>query len=231
MNLDRALERAHAMNAKPASDGTPPKGAAKLYADIEYELAMGDSTPEQDRSGEAALAVLEEHYPGIKQRADDVVENGHIPAMSRAAKDRALGPGEKPDTDTGGSTAVATRPRTVPAPARQRVARARVARSRPRGRSGGRQARAVAYQLDTATGGWGSVAAMFLVGGVLLSILLLALRNAGGISKLETGITTAIGWVISPAIDPLRPPGTNTIPPAGTINAYGRATPAGGFRP
>lgn len=241
MNLDRALERAHAMNAAPAADGTPPKGAARLYADIEFELAMGDPTPEQERSGEAALAVLEEHYPGIKNRADDIVENGHIPQLSRKANDRVFGPrkrtrGEHSDHDAGGKgggVAAPPRPAAVPAPARQTVQRARVTRSRPRNPA--RAAKTVAYQLDDASGGWGSVLAMFLVGGVLLSILLLALRQTSSITKAETGVTNVISWILNPAVDPLRPPGSNTIAksrtPSPTINAYGRPTPAGGFRP
>ena len=237
MNLDRALEHAHAMKASAGPDGTPPKGAARLYADIEYELAMGDGTPEQDQAGESALAVLEEHYPGIKKAADDVVENGHIPRMSRKAKDRALGPktateGGEHDR-AGGGVVTPTKPAAVPRSARQVVQRARVTRSRPR--NGGRAVRTVAYQVDNATGGWGSVAAMFLVGGVLLSILLLTLRNASSVAKVETGVNSVIGWIINPAIDPLRPPGSNTIAssrkPAPTTNAYGRPTPAGGFRP
>ena len=202
MNLDKALTQAHAMSgARPRPNGTPPKGAARLYADIEYELAMGEPTPEQEQAGERALAVLEEHFHGIKDASDTVVENGHIPRMSRKAKDQALG---APETrQEGGGTATATRPTTVPKPARQAVKRARAARSAPRAaaHTAGRSLSIV----NQATGSWGDDAWIFVLGGFGLAFLFLVLTHPQGLRNLATGASNLTRWVIDPTIDPLRP--------------------------
>lgn len=243
MNLDRALEHAHAMTGtKPGPDGTPPRGAARLYADIEYELAMGDPTPGQERSGERALAVLEEHFPGIKHASDTIVENGHIPRMSRKAKAQVF----QHDETTGGGTVTATRPRhagaprasepvvqrPVPRPARQRVQHARRQRAVPRSVTSN-ATRSVKI-VDQATGGWGDDVWLFVLGGFALSFIFLLLTRPKGLSSFATGASNVVRWVIDPAIDPLRPPGSSTLPrsrPAPTINVAGRPTVAGGFRP
>ncbi len=75
MNLDRALRRANTV--------TGEKAAARLYADIEAELAMGEPTTEQEHAGEAALRVLEERHLGIQRRSRALVEDGHVPNLSR----------------------------------------------------------------------------------------------------------------------------------------------------
>lgn len=223
MNIKTALDRAHAL--KP----TQAAAAASLYSDIDYELAFGNVEEDDYERAEDALAYLREHFPDVEAKSRDRVANGHTPKLSTGARNHVFS--QDGEEESGGkSTAVATRAKAVPARARQHVATRRARYQSTRRPRYAPAARKVAYQVDDASGGWGSVVAMLLVGGVLLSILLLALEKSAGIAKLETGVTNVIGWVLNPAIDPLRPPGT-TKTPAPTANAYGQPTPAGGVRP
>jgi hypothetical protein len=76
MNLERASERAHSVSGW--------KTAARLYNDIEYELALGEPGPRLEIAGEAALAHLERRFPGVRQAARQIEEP---PNLSRRASD------------------------------------------------------------------------------------------------------------------------------------------------
>lgn len=79
MNLDAAERHAQTVSGDRA--------AARLYADIESELSLGDASEEQDAAGERALSILEGRFPGVRQASHDVVAyGGHVPRLSRAAK-------------------------------------------------------------------------------------------------------------------------------------------------
>lgn len=80
MNLDRAVERARGERG--------PKGAATLYNDIEYELAMGDYTEEQAEQAEQALTLLEREHPGVREQARQVTTP---PQISHSASRRIRG--------------------------------------------------------------------------------------------------------------------------------------------
>jgi hypothetical protein len=74
MNLQRAITR--------ASSVAGPKGAARLYNDIEYELALGDPSPLLEDAGEHALALLEGRFPGVREAAREIEQP---PSLSRQA--------------------------------------------------------------------------------------------------------------------------------------------------
>ena len=79
MNLERASERAHSVPG--------PKTAARLYNDIEYELALGEPDDRLENAGEQALALLEDRFRGVRDAAREIEEP---PSLSRRAGD-ALG--------------------------------------------------------------------------------------------------------------------------------------------
>jgi hypothetical protein len=79
MNLERAVERTGLVRG--------PKSAARLYNDIEYELALGEPDGRLEDAGERALALLEDRFPGVRDAAREIEEP---PSLSRRAAD-ALG--------------------------------------------------------------------------------------------------------------------------------------------
>jgi hypothetical protein len=64
MILDHAVER--------ALNGRNMKRAAVLANDIEFELALGALTAEQEVQGEAPPELLEQRYPGVREAAREV---------------------------------------------------------------------------------------------------------------------------------------------------------------
>lgn len=80
MNLERANERARSVPG--------PKNAARLYNDIEYELALGEPDDRLETAGEQALATLEDRFPGIREEAREIEEP---PSVSRRAGDTLHG--------------------------------------------------------------------------------------------------------------------------------------------
>ena len=80
MNLERASERAHNVSGS--------KTAARLYNDIEYELALGKPDPRLETAGEQALAHLDGRFPGIRDAARQIEEP---PNLSRRAGDALQG--------------------------------------------------------------------------------------------------------------------------------------------
>jgi hypothetical protein len=76
MNLERASERAYSVRG--------PKSAARLYNDIEYELALGEPDNRLENLGEQALALLENRFPGVQEAARQIDEP---PSLSRQAGD------------------------------------------------------------------------------------------------------------------------------------------------
>jgi hypothetical protein len=80
VNLERASERAHSVSGW--------KTAARLYNDIEYELALGEPGPRLETAGEQALAHLESRFPGVREAARQIEEP---PSLSRRAGDALHG--------------------------------------------------------------------------------------------------------------------------------------------
>jgi hypothetical protein len=80
MNLERASERAHIARGR--------KSAARLYNDIEYELALGEPDDRLESAGEQALALLEDRFPGVQEAARQIEEP---PSLSRRAVDALHG--------------------------------------------------------------------------------------------------------------------------------------------
>jgi hypothetical protein len=74
MNLERASERAYSVRG--------PRSAARLFNDIEYELALGEPDDRLENIGEHALAVLESRFPGVREAARQIEEP---PSLSRRA--------------------------------------------------------------------------------------------------------------------------------------------------
>jgi hypothetical protein len=80
MNLERASERAYSVRGRWS--------AARLYNDIEYELALGEPGPHSETAGEQALALLENRFPGVREAARQIEEP---PSLSRRAGDALHG--------------------------------------------------------------------------------------------------------------------------------------------
>jgi hypothetical protein len=74
MNLERASQRAASVRG--------PKSAARLYNEIEYELALGEPEDHLESIGEQALVLLEQRFPGIRRAAREIEEP---PSLSRRA--------------------------------------------------------------------------------------------------------------------------------------------------
>jgi hypothetical protein len=206
VNVKNAMERAKAL--KPAAPGQRGQqaAAADLYGDIDYELALGDVGEEDYEQGENALAYLEEHFPGVRKQAHSRVENGRTPQLSNSAKNEVWKGADKPTA--GGGTAVATRPRAVPAPVRQRVATRRSSYQASRTPRFAPTRRTISTIDQAATGGVGAVLWYGVLGAVGLSLLYLVLAGRGpqGVGKLFTGGSNVLNWIIDPTTDPLRPP-------------------------
>lgn len=191
MNITTATQKAHAL--KPGQN----TAAQDLYTDIEYELEHGVDNQDDYEEGENALAYLEEHFPDIRDRARQRVTDGkHTPRLSRKAAREVYG-----ETETG---TVATKEK-VPEQARRRVATRR-ARYQARRQPAFPTTRQTLQVVDQATGSWGSTVWAGVLGAVGLSLLYLVLTKPTGVSRLSTGVTNALSWIINPTIDPLRPP-------------------------
>ena len=76
MNLERASQRAATVRGR--------KSAARLYNEIENELALGELDDHLEIIGEQALALLEERFPGVREAAREIEEP---PSLSRRAGD------------------------------------------------------------------------------------------------------------------------------------------------
>lgn len=188
-NLDTAVAKAHKVRG--------PEEAARHYADVDTELGLGEYTEDQAEQGEEALRVLEEKYPGIRQRSHQKVENGgHTPNLSRRAK-RNLDQPPKPRSREQPHPRNGARRPTAPAPAR------RPARSRSQSwGSGAWQATGIPSTTLSA-----SQLAMRTLGGIAgLSFLYLLLspRGSAAVSLTGSGLTHALEAFTNPAIDPFR---------------------------
>ena len=80
MNLKRASERACSVRRL--------KSAARLYNEIEYELALGEPNDRLENIGEQALALLEHRFPGVREAARQIEQP---PSLSRRAGDALRG--------------------------------------------------------------------------------------------------------------------------------------------
>jgi hypothetical protein len=80
MNLERARERAYSVRGR--------RSAARLYNEIEYELALGEPDDGLENAGEQALGLLEDRFPGVRGAARQIEEP---PSLSRRASDALHG--------------------------------------------------------------------------------------------------------------------------------------------
>jgi hypothetical protein len=196
MNLDRAVERARSVNGQ--------KTAARLYADTEFELAMGEPTDEQEQQGEEALRVLEQRFPGIKSHADDVVENGHVPNLSR----KGWGNVNRP---RGEHSASGSRPARRPHIPQQ--PKPTIRRPSPRTGRRGSSRGSFGGSLLSATGASSaadSTAEMLmkligLIAGLSLLYVVLKPNGSRALQLASSGLTKGVDVLVNPAIDPLRP--------------------------
>jgi hypothetical protein len=85
MNLARACQRAVTVPGR--------KSAARLYNNIEYELALGEPDKPLEEVGEQALALLEERFPGVREAAREIEQP---PSLSRRAASGLHGIGARP---------------------------------------------------------------------------------------------------------------------------------------
>jgi hypothetical protein len=76
MNLERAIRRASSVPGH--------KSAARLYNDIEFELALGEPSDRLEDACERALALLENRFPGVRDAAREIEDP---PSLSRRASD------------------------------------------------------------------------------------------------------------------------------------------------
>jgi hypothetical protein len=218
-NLDTAVAKAHRVRG--------PEEAARHYANVDTELGLGNYTEDQAAQGEEALSVLEQRFPGVRQRSHDkVAGGGHTPELSRRAKHNLDGPEprkrEEPHPRAG------TR-RPSPAAPGRRPARSR---SRSWGSNAWQQTGIPSTTLSA------SQLAMRTLGGIAgLSFLYLLLspRGSRAVSLTGSGITHSLQALVNPAVDPfrvgsltkaaapatVRPPTTN-LPP---LTALPLATP------
>jgi hypothetical protein len=200
MNIHTALERAQQL--KP----TQKAAASDLYGDIDYELAFGDVDQETYEQAEDALALLEERFPGIRRDAHDKIATGRIPNLSRKGKDRAMGEpvaaGESSPTRNGTVAPAATQ---VPERSQQT---AKTRRATWRATRAPRYARQTVRIANQATGGWGSLimTTILTAGGLAFLYLMVAGKGPQGLARLFSGLSTVLGWIISPTVDPLNPP-------------------------
>lgn len=166
-------------HAHHAAEGVrTAKQAARLYNNIEYELALGEHPAEHQAEGERALRHLEEHFPGVKDQAREVTEP---PATSRTASRNLRPPAPKPSP--------APRPRRRRPPAQR-----------------ARQVVSAAYDAASDTTA-GELVGQFVLGGLVLSIFYLFLTRAAAAGKLFQGATSVVRAVVSPVVDPLNPRG------------------------
>ncbi len=188
---------------------TGPKAAAKLYNDIEYELALGNPDPGDESAGEQALSTLRSRFPGVESAARDV---DTPPKLSRRAgasvgghegRSRRANPtssSRRTATTSRGSSA--PRPRPTSSSGRGRQAAGTVARQ---ARTYGDRGTEIVTG-ETASS-WGNLALNLVLGGVVLSIFYLLLTKAKGASGLVTGASHVVRAVVSPTVDPLNPKG------------------------
>jgi hypothetical protein len=225
MTTATALKKAQAL--KPSQ----PKQAAHLYATVEWELAyleqeldnplMEDRHPEleQQRSaGEAALARIEETFPDIKAQADEIEAPRSLSARATAGlsadqehdepqtSEAAPPPGAGETSPAPASSSRAPQPGQT---ARRRRSAARARRSFPRNPVVN-VAGSTLSLVNQSTGGWGDEIWDFALGGVGLAVFFLILSQPAGVSKLVTGLSNLVNWVVNPSIDPLRPTGATT---------------------
>jgi hypothetical protein len=187
-----------------------PKAAASLYNEIEYELALGDPSPQDEAAGESALRILRANYPDVQSQAREVQAP---PSLSRTAKDNAHSEGRRrrasaPSKKTSSSSSSARRDPVIkraPAPAPRRAPG--VSSRRGAKRAITRTAGYVISNGASSASDWGSVVMQFVLGGVLLSLGYLLLTKSKGTSALFTGLTNTVKAVVSPTVDPLNPHG------------------------
>lgn len=198
MNLDRAIERAGSV--------TTPKQAAELYNDIDYELALGEPTSDQEAAGEQAQAELRARFPGVEQQAREVEKP---PSTSRTASQNLGGAGgggrRRGEHGGAGDTRPARRgPRSErgrsgasPRRAAPRSSSSAARRSSSRSSSG-------PGLSDLAPGFDATDSALFLIRAILLLGLgyFVLTKGAGAFSSVLGMLSGGVQRIVSP-VDPL----------------------------
>jgi hypothetical protein len=179
---------------------TGPKSAARLYNDLEYELAFSDNEEDYER-GERALRELEQRFPGIERQAREITDP---PKLSRRAGENLHGGRQH-------HAPLQAKPRrqaqaAARAGAGSPLARATTIHARRRSTAGwaGRRfqqtgipgASESAAQLTMRTIGW--------IAGLSFLYLILQPRGSNAVSSFFSTATTAFRGFASPNVDPLQ---------------------------
>lgn len=233
-----------------------PEEAARMYADVDTELGIGDYGEDDYQAGEQALRDLETKFPGVRQRAyDKVAYGGHVPKLSSSAQ-KALSEPAAP-LQAQSKEEHAARKSQPGRSRKQRIASATVIHGRPRARARGRSRAQWAVRQTGVPAAAESVSQLALktLGGILgLTFVFLLVNEKGNgpraVQLGASGIEHSIAALISPTVDPLR--STNaaqaqiakqeTIQPAagvtnsleqitGAINGIAASVGAGQHRP
>jgi hypothetical protein len=192
MNLASAPGKAKGLGA--GAD----KAAARLYNDVEQELALGSYSEDDADAGENALSILEERFPGVRTAARNVTDP---PALSRSAKRQADGPGEDDRDDEDDSD---ERERGVDrAP---RSSRSSSGRGRNAARSSRRSSSSSALFARATGGAGGNVSSAVILGlqGLLIAGLayqVLQPKGAGALSDVLGAIEGGFQRIVQP-VDP-----------------------------
>lgn len=204
MNLDRALERAGSVST--------PRQAAELYNNIEYELALGEPTGDQEAAGEQALEQLRSRFPGVEAQAREVEKP---PSLSPAGKRGERGEhasNDRQGTPRGGHQRQGTR---SPSAGGNRSPRRPPAGPRGGSSSSGRSRSSSGPGIgDLAPGFDATDSALFLLRTVLLLgvgyFILANKRGPAAFSSILGSVTGAVRAFVAP-VDPF---GSNSTTPA-----------------
>lgn len=182
-----------------------PEEAARMFADVDTELGVGDYGEDEYQAGEQALRDLEANFPGVRERAySKVAYGGHVPNLSSSAQKNL----DRPEAPLAAQTPREhqARRRQPNRTRKQRIASATVIHGRPRSRSVWRS-RAFRQTGVPAAADSVSQLALKTIGGVLgLSFvyLLLSPRGSRAVQLGGSGLFHTIAALISPGVDPLR---------------------------
>jgi hypothetical protein len=198
-NLDTAVDRAGKVKG--------PEQAARMYADVDTELGLGDYTEDQAGQGEQALAILEQRYPGVRSRSHEKVEAGHLPQLSRSAKDKLAAGDDEPVLGAQTKREHAARKRRPNRTVRQRFGSATTIHARPRRRSS--SLTRTVYRGTGAQGANESISQLLLkslggLAGLSFAYLLLSPRGVSAVQFGSNGVEDVLNALISPGVDPLR---------------------------
>jgi hypothetical protein len=198
MNLARAVEHANSVQG--------PKAAARLYNDIEHELALGAGGSEEGyEHGEQALGILEQRYPDVSAQARSITDPPRISRKARKTLDekpRPLDAKPRRQHEIEGRQHKGLRSRAV---------RATQLHARPRrGRGGGGWGSSRRFAQTGIPDAADSVAELTMKSiGVIVGLsffgLLVGPKGSKALTTASSSATSVLGALISPTSDPLQP--------------------------